>query len=308
MPHPIQKDPYANRDKQLFWLQDPRDNTCLGPSGFGVCDESSVWMLADRREGAVLVAPFETTNNDMCLVRRWCHSSESPAGLGQCKRCGAKHWAVTKDRRGYVKLSEDKGKNCLVRSKPSAGGKQGKLKRYKNTYEMQHCDKAGYTGLVLNKAEINSGFFLQAADGFCFDGERFVACDPNSWHLRWGVGVRFAGNGQAERYFYKLFETDVCLQRTGKGPRLGDCSHRGAKRWSLKDGRLAYDGSQCIVRHHDNSAGFVKCSEGFFEHVSPIPYDSSLAPTAGVAVGGGIPITGGGGIPIGGGGRLPLGY
>ncbi len=288
----------------MFWLQDPRDNTCLGPSGFGVCDEASLWLLADRKEGAALVAPFETGNSDVCLVRKRCHSALSPASLGQCKHCGAKHWAVTKDRRGYVKLSEDKGKNCLVRSKPAAGGKKGKgrYKQYKNTYEMQHCEK-GYTGLVLAKAEMNSGFFLQAADGFCFDGERFVACDPNSWHLRWGVGVRLAGSGTAERYLYKYYDSDVCLQRTGKGPRLGDCWHSGAKRWSLKGGRLAQDGVHCVVRRFDNSASFAKCSEGYYEHISPVPYESSLAPA----------VRGGGGaaaatIPIGGGGRLPLGY
>lgn len=294
--HNLQVDPYDNRDRTLFWLQDPRDNTCLGANGFGVCDESSLWMLADRKGGAALVAPFET-DSDMCLVRKWCHSAESPMGLGQCKHGGAKRWTVTKDRRGYVKVSEDQGKNCLVRSK----GKHGKFKRYKNTAEMQHCDKHGYTGLVLAKAELNEGFFLQAADGFCFNGEKFVACDTNDWRLRWGVGIKFAGNGQAERYLYKLFEADVCLQRTGKGPRLGECSHWGARRWSLKGGRLAHDTHHCIVRNIDNSATFVKCSEGYYEHISPVPYESSLAPTAGGTST--IPIGAGGG-----GGRLPLGY
>lgn len=289
-------DPYDNRDRPLFWLQDPRDNTCLGPQGFGVCDEASLWMLADRKGGAALVAPFETGNAQMCLDRKWCHSAESPVAIGPCKACGAKHWQVTKDRRGYVKVSEDKGKNCLVRSKPLPGGKQDKIRRYKNSAMMSHCEK-GYTGLVLAKAELNDGFFLQAADGFCFDGDRFVACDVNDWRLRWGVGITFKNNGQAYRYFYKIFEEGVCLQRTGKGAKLGDCSHWGAKRWSLQGGRLAHDGDHCIVRNHDNSAAFVKCKEGYYEHISPVPYESSLAPTVGGSVGGGA-----------GAGLLPLGY
>lgn len=248
-------------------------------------------MMAERKGGAALVAPFETNNANMCLERKWCHSAESPASIGPCKSCGAKHWQVTKDRRGYVKVSEDQGKNCLVRSKPLPGGKQDKkLKRFKNSVMMSHCEK-GYTGLVLAKAPLNEGFFLQAADGFCFDGSRFVACEANDWRLRWGVGIKFNSGGQADRYFYKMFEEDVCLQRTGKGPRLGECSHWGAKRWSLQGGRLAHD-NHCIVRNHDNSAGFVKCNEGYFEHISPVPYESSLAPTVGGA----------------GGGRLPLGY
>ena len=31
------------------------------------------------------------------------------------------------------------------------------------------------------------GFFLQASDGFCFDGERFKACSPRDYTLRWSV-------------------------------------------------------------------------------------------------------------------------
>lgn len=288
------KDSYDNRGKALFWLQDPRDNTCLSQTGFGVCDEGSLWMLAERKEGSALVSPFETDNSDMCLVRKYCHSAESPAGLGQCKHCGAKHWAVTKDRRGYVKLSEHDGRNCLVRSKPSPKG--NKFKRYKNSYELQHCD-IGYTGLVLAKADLNDGFYLEAADGFCFDGERFVACSPNNRQLRWAVGVRFAGGRQAERYFYKTAESDVCLTRTGKGPRLGECSRSGAKRWSLEGGRLAHEGKHCVVRLHDNSAALAKCSEGHYEHLSPVPYQSSMPSSSSWSLTGGA-----------GGARLPLGY
>lgn len=101
---------------------------CLGPNGFTMCDGASVWILADRREGQVLVSLLENDNSAMCLTRKWCHSAESPVGLDQCKSCGAKHWTLEKDRRrGYYRLSEDKGKNCLVRARPG----KGKFKKYK---------------------------------------------------------------------------------------------------------------------------------------------------------------------------------
>jgi hypothetical protein len=74
----------------------------------------------------------------------------------------SKYRSVDQDSRGYVRVSEDKGKNCLVRSK--AGG-TGKFKRFKNTVEMQHCS-IGYTGLLMTEIPFSEGgFLLQAADG-----------------------------------------------------------------------------------------------------------------------------------------------
>lgn len=70
--------------------------------------------------------------------------------------------SIEQDSQDYVRLTEDKGKNCLVRSKP---GGAGKFKRYKNTMEMQHCTE-GYTGLLMTEVPFHEGgFLLQAADG-----------------------------------------------------------------------------------------------------------------------------------------------
>ena len=73
-----------------------------------------------------------------------------------------KYRSIDQDSRGYVRVSEDKGKNCLARSKP---GGTGKFKRFKNTAEMQHCS-IGYTGLLMTEVPFSEGgFLLQAADG-----------------------------------------------------------------------------------------------------------------------------------------------
>ena len=51
----------------MFWLQDPKDGSCLGPYGFAACNEATVWVLADRREGKALVSVFEGDDSAMCL-------------------------------------------------------------------------------------------------------------------------------------------------------------------------------------------------------------------------------------------------
>jgi len=93
---------YSNKGKRFFWLIDPRDNTCLGALGFGMCDGSTAWVFADRREGNVLISLLENDNSDMCLERKWCHSSVSPVSIGSCKNCGSKHWYVLarRERKG----------------------------------------------------------------------------------------------------------------------------------------------------------------------------------------------------------------
>ena len=68
--------------------------------------------------------------------------------------------------------------------------------------------------------------------------------------------MSFSGSSQGERYLYKWAQPDACLVKTGKGPKLGECNTWGAKRWSLKHGKLAHDGGKsCLVRNHDNTGG-----------------------------------------------------
>jgi len=93
---------YSNKGKRFFWLIDPRDKSCLGAQGFGMCDGSTAWIIAERKEGNVLVSLLENDKSDMCLERKWCHSPVSPVSTGPCKNCGSKHW--------YVRASEAGGK------------------------------------------------------------------------------------------------------------------------------------------------------------------------------------------------------
>ncbi len=85
-------DPFDNTEKNYFWLTDPRTAECLGPHGFAMCDGSTAWILAERKEGNVLVTLLEHASSDMCLERKWCHSPQSPVSIGPCKSCGSKHW------------------------------------------------------------------------------------------------------------------------------------------------------------------------------------------------------------------------
>lgn len=262
----VKKDPYANQGKQLFFLQD-RDGMCLGPLGFGACDGRAAWIVADRKEGKSLVAPLETgPGKDMCLERKFPRSSVSPARVGPCSHKGSKGWAVEMDARGLYRVSQDGGKNCLVRARAAAGRKGV----YKNSMEMRHC-KEGHTGLEVVEVNANTGgFSLQSADGYCFDGERFKACDKHDLSLLWGIGVHFGRSGDGQRYLYKITRPAECLVRGGKGPKLGECNRSPrAPGWSITGGQLA-DGHWCLVRFHDNTAGFDKCSEAY-EALSVVP-------------------------------------
>jgi len=96
-PQSKQHDPSrSKRGKSFFWLIDPRDNSCLGASGFVQCDSSTAWIVADRKEGKVLVSLLGSDGPEMCLERKWCHSAYSPVSVGSCKQCGAKHWKMKK--------------------------------------------------------------------------------------------------------------------------------------------------------------------------------------------------------------------
>jgi hypothetical protein len=37
------------KGKTPFLLQDPVDQTCLGPHGFTVCDENALWIITPRK-------------------------------------------------------------------------------------------------------------------------------------------------------------------------------------------------------------------------------------------------------------------
>lgn len=65
----VYQDPYANKNKPAFFLQDPKDGMCLGSSGgFGPCDGTAVWILADRKEvRSSMPATLHNTTMRLCI-------------------------------------------------------------------------------------------------------------------------------------------------------------------------------------------------------------------------------------------------
>ncbi|CAM9693385.1 unnamed protein product, partial [Choristocarpus tenellus] len=111
----------------------------------------------------------------MCLGRAKCHSGESSVGVFKCSHCGTKHINFFPTSvSGLFIVSQDNNKNCLVRGK-------GPLK---NSVGMQRCEKGGTPLRILESALHKAGVHLLAADGQCFDGERFRTCDDRDKALR----------------------------------------------------------------------------------------------------------------------------
>jgi len=254
------KDAYQNRGNVPFFLQDPLDGECLGPNGFTACDTTSLWILAGRKEGHSLVALLEPEEGKSCLGT----GSGNSVKASKCSTKQAKHWKIDADRHGYYVISTDQAKMCLFRSKDP----------YKSSVKLQPC-KSGYTPLQVVETAIHDvGFFLESADGMCFDGIRFRHCNAQDESLLWGIGVRFGSKGDAMRSFFKYFDGSKCLSKTSKGPVLGPCTDAPARKWGLKDGKLVHENKMCVVRKKDNTAALVKCDTAF-EHISlAIPENS----------------------------------
>jgi hypothetical protein len=260
------KDPYDNPGNTPFFLQDPHDNTCLGPNGFTVCDERALWVLtrrADRKNTYSLVSLLQPSPYGMCLERKkWFFGllSGDDVGMGLCSKPGAKNWAFEFIDKTHVKLSS--GGMCLVRGK----------KKYKNSISVQPCKKGEFLPLVYHSTTVHeAGFYLKAADGACFDGERFRSCDGSSKNL-WGVGIKYIW-GKANRYFFTFSEKgQTCAVAKGSSVGRDSCQHGGAMKWGLADGRLSINNEKmCVNRLPDNTAALSRCGEGSEHIVMDIP-------------------------------------
>jgi len=220
-------------------------------------------MFAGRKEGHSLVALLEPDTRQMCLTRTG-SGKEAPLVYSACSAKGAKTWNVEPDKHGYHKVMEDGMKNCVHRT----------MKPYKNSVHTTSC-KTAYTPLQIVETAIHdAGFFLEAADGTCFDGARFRMCDTNDLTLLWGIGVQFDKKGNGMRSLFRFYEANKCLVQGKKGLAVGDCADAGAFGWGLKDGRLSRDNRDCVHRGRDNAAGVGRCTSGF-EYISlAIPENS----------------------------------
>jgi hypothetical protein len=217
-------DPYDCKGNTPFLLQDPRDNTCLGPNGFTACDERALWVLNRRvdRVGTYSLALFlppTTANNHNaaghCLERKtslFGLIGLNRIGLGKCSKRSSKNWKfefVDGGGSNNVLLST-KGM-CLVR------GALG----FANSVSLKPCSelkpdqqlKLTYSPTAIHE----NGFYLKASDGSCFDGSSFRSCyGVGASKLLWGIGMRYVG-GEAVRYLF-LFspkERHNCLVHKG---------------------------------------------------------------------------------------------
>lgn len=241
-----------------FFLQDPYDETCLGPNGFTVCDERSLWILT-RRAGQKtysLISLLNPSPHGMCLEKKTSFFGifgSDQVGMGLCSRIGSKSWEFNFVDNTHVKLAT-KGQ-CLVRGK----------KTYKNSVSVQNCKKGEFLPLVYNPTSVHeAGFYLKAGDGSCFDGSKFRSCEGSGSNmLLWGIGIKYVW-GKANRYIFNFHPQDRgnCLVAQGSKIEKNSCSSSGAMKWGLSDGKLSIDnGRMCLVRLPDNTGAMAKCSE-----------------------------------------------
>lgn len=265
------KDVNDNRGQTPFFLQDPYDQTCLGPDGFTVCDETTLWVLtarAGKKDTYSLVSLLSPNSYGKCLTKKsagllgWLGFTTDRLSLGPCEKNDAKSWSFDFVDKTHVKLSLN-GK-CLVRGK----------KKYKNSVSLQSCEsknsKGQFLPMVYHPTAIHqAGFFLKAADGKCFDGSKFTTCEGSTSYvskLMWGVGIKYAW-GKAQRYFFNLNVNERgpgnCLVSAG-GNKLekDDCNKSGSLGWGLSQGKLTFqDGKYCVARLVDNTAVLASCIE-----------------------------------------------
>lgn len=251
-------DPNDNKGNTPFFLQDPYDQMCLGPSGFTVCDERALWILTrvSGKKTYALVSLLNPAATQHCLERKSGFLGLFPSekvGMGSCKNGGSRSWEFEFVDQTHVKLSS-KGQ-CLVR------GKRG----YKNSASVQSCKKKEFLPLVYHPTAVHeNGFYLKSADGSCFDGSSFRACEgAGSKSLFWGVGIKYIW-GQANRYFFNFnpSERNLCIVHSGGKVAKQECTKGGAYQWGLRDGQLsANNGKICVARLADNTAVMAKCSE-----------------------------------------------
>lgn len=253
-------DPDDNRGNTPFFLQDPYDQMCLGPKGFTICDESALWILTKRtgKRTYSLVSLLNPSSEGLCLERKSSFFglfATDDVAIGACSRVGSKSWEFEFVDQTHVRLSAKD--QCLVRGK----------KQYKNSVSVQSCKKGEFIPLVYHPTAVHeNGFYIKSADGSCFDGSKFRACEgAGASKLLWGAGVRFVW-GEARRYFFNfnLQERNKCIVTRGGKVEKGLCSDKAALNWALAAGQLtANGGSKCGQRRTDDTAVLTKCRDSY---------------------------------------------
>jgi len=272
------RDPNDNKGNTPFFLQDPTDHQCLGPTGFTECDEAALWMLTKRKGSKTyslvsLIEPTETYGG--CLQRvkdvswymkplSFLFGMSDRVSIGPCGSAMAKAWQFEFVDQKHVKLSTKVGNRCLVR-----GGLKDvdKKHKFRSSIATQSCSKGVYLPLIYHPTAVHEvGFYLKSADGLCFDGTRFRTCSSSASRL-FGIGVKYVG-GKAQRYFFDFGSRSNCLVGKGKkGVEIGKCKDSAALGWSLHSGELRRKGGMCLARLGDDTAMMTACSDTH-EHIT----------------------------------------
>jgi hypothetical protein len=251
-------DPDDNRGNTPFFLQDPFDQTCLSPDGFTICDEGALWILTKRagKKTFSLVSLLHPQTQSNCLQRKsslFGLLKSDKVEVGPCGKSNSKLWTFEFVDQTHVKLSNEG--QCLVRGK----------RKFKNSISVQSCNKGEFVPLVYHPTAVHeNGFLLKAADGTCFDGNKFRTCNSKDYAANmWGVGVRYLWSGESARYFYNTYgDRGTCLVSRGLQVEKGLCSDVGALNWGLSNGQLtANNGKHCVARLADDRAVLARCSE-----------------------------------------------
>ena len=192
-----------------FFIQDPYDQTCLGPNGFTMCNENALWLLHRRNTKSTkysLVSLLNPNKAGYCLERKsffFGLFGSDRITLGSCSTSGGKSWEFNFVDTNHIKLSIQG--QCLVRGK----------KKYSNSVSLQPCKKGDGVPLLYHPTAVHEvGFYLKSADGGCLDGEKFRKCEISGKKMLWGVGVRYIW-GKAHRYFFSFSEPTKCLVALG---------------------------------------------------------------------------------------------
>ena len=140
-----------SRHLYTFTHKDPKDGTCLGPTGFTVCDERALWILTrrtDKKNTYSLVSFMNPSTTGLCLEQKkgvlGIFTTDN-VGLGPCSSNTAKSWDFNFIDKTRVKISTND--MCLVRNK----------KKFKNMYSLQQCNKGDFLPLVYHPAEVHTG-------------------------------------------------------------------------------------------------------------------------------------------------------
>jgi len=263
-----------------FHLQD-RDGSCLSVGGsFGLCNTENLFMYlpkANKKDGHSLVTLLSPPDDSGSS----CLSRVSPKGAssalakgGVCSSSGAKNFELILDKQsGRYFVTANEQKACLVRTAHSSAARKrlADLRKKKNSdvfdsrylhngASIQSCKEGGTLLQIVESNHHDTGFWIQASDGTCFDGSKFKACDASLTSLAWGWGFDTSGKTGASRFLYRWYDPSKCLWHDRSGTSFGECSNSKAKDWALtKTGHLSH-AKACLVRGQQGDAHMEKCS------------------------------------------------